>query len=64
VAKIFSLVKELKWEDPARLRGFLEKRYGVSHPKFLNDSDTAKCIEALKAMLKGGRSERKGYGNG
>ena len=64
VAKIYSLVEQLKWNDPARLRCFLEKRYGVSHPKFLDDKSTSNCIEALKAILKGGRGERKGYSNG
>lgn len=60
LSMIFGLAKKLGWsEDPARLRAFLEKRYGVSHPRFLNDTDTNNVIEALKAMLKGGRGERR-----
>jgi len=60
IGMIFALAKRLGWsEDPLRLRGFLEKRYGVSHPRFLNDTNSRNVIEAMKAMLKGGRGERR-----
>ncbi|MDL2258877.1 DUF1018 domain-containing protein [Eubacteriales bacterium OttesenSCG-928-K08] len=59
VEKILVLACELGWDDPARLRGFLEKRYKASHPRFLTDKNAKNCIEAMKAMLKGGRGERK-----
>ncbi len=61
--KIFALARALGWlENPKRLRSFLEKRYGVSDVSFLTDKDTNNCIEALKAIDKGGRAERSGYG--
>ena len=64
VAKIYALAGKLGWsDDPARLRGFIEKRYNVSHPRFLDDTKSRNCIEAMKAMLAGGRSERKGRKN-
>lgn len=61
VGMIYGLAGKLGWsDDPSRLRAWLEKRYGVSHPRFLNEANTRNCIEAMKAMLKGGRGERKG----
>lgn len=61
VAKIYALAGKLGWsDDPRRLRSFLEKRFGVSHPTFLTEKHARNCIEALKAMLAGGRGERKG----
>lgn len=59
IALIHALARKLGWDDPARLRAWLEKRYSASHPRFLGDQAATKCIEALKAMLKGGRGERK-----
>lgn len=60
-AKIYALAGALGWDDPARLRSFLEKRYGVSHPGFLDDTKASNCIEAMKAMQKGGRAERRSH---
>lgn len=61
VAKIYALAAKLGWsDDPHRLTAWLEKRYDVSHPRFLNEKSTRNCIEAMKAMLAGGRGERKG----
>jgi len=60
IVYIYGLEKKLGWrEDPQRLRAWLEKRYKVSHARFLSDTDARKCIEAMKAMLAGGRGERK-----
>ena len=65
VAKIYALDGKLGWsDDPRRLRSFLEKRYHVSHPTFLDEKSTRNCIEAMKAMVAGGRGERKGGHNG
>lgn len=59
-AKILSLAAELGWaDDPCRLRSWLESRYHASHPRFLNKANTNNCIQAMKAMLAGGRGERK-----
>ena len=57
---ILALSRELGWDDdPARLRAWLEARYGVSHPRYLTDAKTQGCISALRAMIKGGRGERR-----
>jgi hypothetical protein len=65
VAKIHALVAKLGWsDDPHRLTAWLEKRYNVSHPRFLREKSARNCIEAMKAMLLGGRGERKGVCNG
>lgn len=54
--KILALAREMGWDnDPARLRGFLEKRAGVSDVRFLTLKGANHVIEALKAMQKGGR---------
>jgi hypothetical protein len=61
VSKIYALAAKLGWaDDPHRLTAWLEKRYNVSHPRFLDEKSTRNCIEAMKAMLAGGRGERKG----
>ena len=61
--KIYALARSLGWmENPKRLRGFLEARFGVSDARFLTDKKTSDVIEALKAIGKGGRAERDGYG--
>lgn len=58
--KILALAREMGWtEDPARLRGFLEKRAGVSDVRFLSLKAANRVIEALKAMQKGGRQDRR-----
>lgn len=65
VVKIYALAAKLGWaDDPKRLRAFLEKRFGASHPTFLDDKHARNCIEAMKAMLAGGRGERKGGHDG
>lgn len=57
---ILRLAKEMGWAgDAARLRGFLEKKAGVSDVKFLKIDDARRIIEALKAIQKGGRAERR-----
>lgn len=51
VWQILKLCEEIGWMDnPKRLRGFLEKRYGVSHARFLPKRHAREVIEALKAM--------------
>ncbi len=45
--------------EPSRLRGFLEAKAGVSDVKFLSIDGARRMIEALKAIQKGGRAERK-----
>lgn len=65
VAKIYALAVKLGWSgDPRRLTGFLEKRFGTSHPAWLTERDARNCIEAMKAMVAGGRGERKEGGHG
>ena len=61
VGFLYALAGKLGWsEDPARLTAWLESRYGVSHPRFLTERSTHECLQAMKAMLAGGRGERKG----
>ena len=55
---INSLSRKLGWTDD-RLKAFIEKRFGISHPRFMDDKTARKVIEALKAMLAGGRGERR-----
>ena len=58
--KILALAREMGWaKDPARLRGFLEKRAGVSDVRFLSLKAANRVIEALKAMQRGGRQDRR-----
>ena len=58
-------MQSLESEDyKEALRAFLEKRFGASHPTFLDDKHARNCIEAMKAMLAGGRGERKGGHDG
>ena len=54
------LQEELGWTDE-RMRRFCEIRFGVSHPRFLSPRVASQVIQALKAMLAGGRAERSGY---
>lgn len=57
---IYALASKLGWgDDPTRLRSFLEKRYQVSHPRFLDEARVNNVLVAMKAMIKGGRGERK-----
>lgn len=58
MSMINALVHKLGWSDE-RLKAFVEKRFGISHPRFLDDKTARKVIEALKAMLAGGRGERR-----
>jgi hypothetical protein len=58
-AVIRSLAERLGWDDPNRLRGWLLSRYGVERLEWLPHDQAILCIEAMKAMLKGGRGERK-----
>ncbi len=55
---IDSLTAQLGW-DADRQRAFLEKRFGISHIRFLDDTRAWKVIEAMKAMVRGNRGERR-----
>lgn len=62
---ILRLAKEMGWTgEPARLRGFLETKAGVSDVKFLDIDGARRMIEALKAIQKGGRAERRRVNEG
>ena len=57
---ILRLAREMGWAgEPSRLRGFLEAKAGVSDVKFLSIDGARRMIEALKAIQKGGRAERR-----
>lgn len=57
---IRALEREMGWaEEPGRLRAFLEAKAGVSDVRFLDVPGAGRIIEAMKAMLAGGRAERK-----
>lgn len=57
---ILKLADEMGWlGEPARLRGFLEAKAGVSDAKFLSIDSARRIIEALKAIQKGNRAERR-----
>ena len=58
MSMINALAHKLGWTDE-RLKAFIEKRFGISHPRFMDDKTARKVIEALKAMLAGGRGERR-----
>ena len=58
MSMINALAHKLDWTDD-RLKAFIDKRFGISHPRFLDDKTARKVIEALKAMLAGGRGERR-----
>lgn len=52
---IEQLAKEIGMDsDPRRLRRFLEKLHGVSHPKYLTQRQASQTIEALKSMKRRG----------
>lgn len=58
--KIFALARSMGWmDDPKRLRRFLEAQHKVSDVRFLSHEQAGLVIEALKAIQKGGRSERR-----
>lgn len=62
VGIILGLADKLGWsKQPDRLRGWLRSRWEVELPGWLNSYQARECIEAMKAMLKGGRGERKEY---
>lgn len=56
---IQALAKELGWVtesgkvDNKRLNGFISKRFGVDHYRWLSRSTASKVIEGLKNMRKG-----------
>jgi len=67
---ILGLAKKLGWVkkrdgeaevDKDRLNGFIRSQYGVDHIDWMEPDAARNCIEAMKAMLAGGRKERKGY---
>jgi hypothetical protein len=55
---IRAIATNMGWDDD-RLRKFCEARFHVSHLNFLTVEDARKITEALKAMQRGGRGERK-----
>ena len=58
--KILALAREMGWlGEPSRLRGFLEAKAKVSDARFLSIDSARWIIEAMKAMQKGGRAERR-----
>lgn len=59
---ILGLAKKLGWLEngsKTRLHAFLRARYCVERLDWLTPEDAVNVTEALKAMLKGGRGERK-----
>lgn len=56
---IQSMARELGWVteegkvDDKRLNGFISKRFGVDHYRWLSRSMASKVIEGLKNMRKG-----------
>lgn len=61
IGMIRGLNEKLGWDDPLRLRGWLKSRWGTEMPEWLTSYQARECIEAMKAMLAGGRAERKKY---
>lgn len=60
--KILALARKLGWlEDGSRVRlnGFLRARLGVEQLDWLTPEKAVQATEALKAMVAGGRGERK-----
>ena len=63
--KVFALCRELGWVteagdiDMARLNGFLAARFGVARLQWVEAKRAGLVLNALKAMAKGGRGERK-----
>jgi hypothetical protein len=49
--KIHELEKQLGWEgEPARLHGYLKKRFGVENIRWITGQQAWKVIEGLKKM--------------
>lgn len=63
IAAIKRLFSGLGWEGYRQV-AWLEKRYGVSRMGWLTHKNARNCIEALKAIQKGGRAERENYKEG
>lgn len=58
--KIDALTREMGWYDqPERLRGYLRRVCGAEDVRFLTPQQASKVIDGLKAMLAGGRAERR-----
>lgn len=60
--KILALARRLGWlEDGSRVRlnGFLRARMGVEQLDWLTPEKAVQATEAMKAMVAGGRGERK-----
>lgn len=60
--KILALARKLGWlkdGSQARLNGFLRARLGVERLDWLTPEKATQATEALKAMVAGGRGERK-----
>lgn len=56
---IYRLEREMGWFDnPARLRGWLKRRFGREEARWLTTSQASQAIEGLKAMRDGQRAER------
>lgn len=62
VGMILGLTQKLGWkDDPRRLSGWLRSRWGVDRPEWMSSYDARTCIDTMKAMLRGGRGERKSF---
>ena len=67
VRKIFGICRKLGWLTPegwidkVRLCGFLKSKYGVEVIDWMEPDTAVKATEALKAMLAGGRNDRKAW---
>lgn len=58
--KIFALTRQMGWSDqPERLRGYIRRMTKVDDDRFLTVQQAGVIIDGLKAMLEGGRAERK-----
>lgn len=60
VWKIYELAKELGWDEPQRLRGFLKKNYNVEDPRWLTSEMSWRCIEGLKVLLRKQKQQASG----
>jgi len=45
------LAKELNWDNPKRLAGFIKKYTGIDRMEWLNPKQASNIIEGLKKML-------------
>lgn len=55
---IRAIEQELGWKgNPKRMRGWLEKYYGVSAIRFLTPAQASACIVGLKKMIRGKTKE-------